>query len=54
MKPNEYKCAICKEVFKKGLTDSEAIVQLADEFPSMPVYQCDLVCDDCYKKEFGK
>lgn len=36
----------------EGLTDDEAAEQLQDEFPGFAPDDCDLVCDDCYKKYF--
>lgn len=53
MKEDEYQCTVCHEVFKKELTDEEAKEQLKDEFPGIEPEECDLVCDDCYKKMFG-
>ena len=54
MNKDEYKCNVCKEIFKKGLTDKEAEEQLNKEFPGTITEECDLVCDDCYKKIFGE
>ena len=48
----EYECAICKGIFEKQLTDEEAAEQLKDEFPGFTPDECDIVCDDCYKKYF--
>lgn len=50
MKPNEYKCTCCKGIFTKGWSDEEAKAELADTFPGFEEEECDLVCDDCYKK----
>lgn len=51
MKKNEYKCSVCGEIFIKGLTDGEAEKQLEKEFGKDVITEdCDLVCDDCYKK----
>ena len=52
MKPNEFKCAVCKEIFEKGLTEKEAKGQLTNEFPGFATEECRLVCDDCFKKMF--
>lgn len=48
MKPNEYRCAICRGVFVKGWSDEQAEQELAENFGD-PVEDCDLVCDDCYQ-----
>lgn len=50
MKTNEYKCAVCKGIFTKELTDKEAIKQLEIEFPGFKPEDCDVCCDDCFKK----
>ena len=47
-----FKCAVCKKTFKKGMTDEEAQEQLKKEFKGFEVEECDLVCDDCFKKMF--
>ena len=44
-----FKCAVCKEIFNKGLTEEEAEKQLEVEFPGTITEECDLVCDDCFK-----
>lgn len=49
LKPNEYQCSVCEGVFDKGWTDEEAKAELDVKF-QVPVEQCDVVCDDCYKK----
>lgn len=48
--PNEYKCAACGGVFEKGWTDEEAKEELGTTFPGIGAEDCDLVCDDCFKK----
>lgn len=50
MKPNEYRCAVCKGVFEKGWSEEEAQSELGEVFPEFTTDECDLVCDDCYKK----
>ena len=52
MNSNQFKCAVCHKIFDKGLTDAEAEKQLEKEFPGQITEDCDLVCDDCYKKMF--
>lgn len=54
LKKNEYMCAVCKKVYKKGLTEVEAEKQLGEEFGEGFITEdCDLVCDTCYKEMFG-
>lgn len=47
---NQFKCAMCQQTFDKAWTDEEAEDELKETFGSIPVDQCDVVCDDCYKK----
>lgn len=47
MDADEYRCAACDEVFKKGWSDEEAADEAkANGFDGVP---CEVVCDDCYK-----
>lgn len=49
MKEDEFKCHICKKIFKKGLTDGEAEKQLGKEFGELVLTEeCEIVCDDCF------
>jgi hypothetical protein len=50
VKDNEYKCAMCGGVFEKGWSDEEAKDELSGVFPGIDTSDCDLVCDDCYRK----
>ena len=43
-------CSVCKKTYNKELTDIEAEKQLEKEFPGFKKDECDIVCDDCYKK----
>lgn len=47
---NKFTCAACGETFDKELSDEEAEAQLEDEFPGFTPDDCDIVCDDCFKK----
>lgn len=42
-------CAFCRKAFLSSMSDEEALAQLAQEFPDVPVEDCDIVCDDCFK-----
>lgn len=48
MKKNEYKCELCKGVFKKGWSDKEMLVEMERDFPNLPEEERAVVCDDCY------
>lgn len=50
LQPNEYRCAECRGVFEKGRSDEDAMAEKEVLFPDFPVTDCDLVCDDCFKK----
>ena len=49
MKKNEYKCDMCKGVFKKGWSDEEQTKEMKDNFGDLPEKERATVCDDCYK-----
>lgn len=49
MNSNEYKCCVCEGVFEKGWTDEEAKKEKDELFGDVPLEDCCLVCDDCYK-----
>ena len=53
MKGEEYKCYICKGVFEKNITSEESQKRLELEFPGFTKDECEILCDDCYQKEFG-
>ncbi len=45
---DEYECACCHGVFKLGWTDEEARAEQDEN--GWRDADCDIVCDDCYKK----
>jgi hypothetical protein len=47
--PKQYTCAVCKETFDQGWSEEEAEAELASTF-GVPKDECDIVCDDCYRK----
>lgn len=46
----EFKCVMCKGVFNKEQTDEDAEDELKRNFPGFDKEDCEIVCDDCYKK----
>ena len=46
---DEYTCYLCKETFEKGVSDEEAMAEKDALWPDVPVDDCELVCDDCFK-----
>jgi len=49
MKDNEYQCAMCGKVYKKGVPDEETWAEHDRNFPGEPHETAAVVCDDCYK-----
>ena len=45
-----YTCSICKGVFEKGWSDEEALKETEEIFGDVPIEECDIVCDDCFKE----
>ena len=45
-----YTCALCKGVFEFEWTDKEATQEMEENFPGIPKEECDIICDDCFKK----
>jgi nitrate/TMAO reductase-like tetraheme cytochrome c subunit len=46
---DSFKCQICHGIFYKGWTDEEALEEAARDFPTVPIEETGLICDDCYK-----
>lgn len=46
----QFKCAMCQQTFDKAWTDEEAKAELDEVFGLYPIEECDIDCDDCYKK----
>ena len=47
----EYKCAMCGEIFKKTISEDDALTELNEQFgEGIAVEDCDIVCDDCWQK----
>lgn len=50
---NEFKCAVCKNIYEKELTDGQAEKQLEKEFgDGFITEECDMVCHDCFLEMF--
>ena len=49
---DEYRCANCKEVFKKIQSDEDAIEEATKNFPDEVEANQNMavICDDCFKK----
>ncbi len=51
--PDTYTCAVCAGTFSYGWSEEEALAELKENFGDIPKEDCDIVCDDCYKKMFS-
>lgn len=45
-----YMCKICGGVFEKEISDSEALKEKDELFPETLIEDCEIICDDCFKK----
>lgn len=45
-----YICSVCGGEFEADWSEEEAEQELKENFPGLSKNDCDLVCDDCYKK----
>ena len=45
---DEFQCSNCKEIFKKGRPDEEAIEEMNKNFGDKDLKDCDYLCNDCY------
>lgn len=48
--PNEYRCAMCKNVYTKEIRDEEAMEETLRYWPGAILVECAVVCDDCWQK----
>jgi len=46
----DFRCALCKEVFLKARPDSEAMEECKEIFGDVQPGDCEQVCDDCWEK----
>ena len=47
---NEYTCSACGETFNRGRPEEDALKEKDDLFPDIPIEECAIVCDDCFKE----
>lgn len=45
---DEYKCAMCGEVFEADRPEREAVAEMESNFPGATYEECSVICDDCY------
>ena len=47
----QYRCAMCGEIFDRTTPKEEALAELHEQFgEDVSVEDCDIVCDDCWEK----
>lgn len=46
----KYTCAMCSGEFESEWTEAEAVAEKERDFGSVPLDQCDVVCDVCYQQ----
>lgn len=49
MNDNEYKCAICGNIYTKTTSEEEILKEMKDNFGNVPINERVTVCDDCYE-----
>lgn len=50
LKANEYQCAHCYGVYEKIWSDEEANAEKDELFGDVPLSECAVICDDCFKR----
>lgn len=51
LKPNEYQCENCKEIYTKTWTDEEAMAETEHYFgEGWQKSELAIICDDCFQK----
>lgn len=50
----QYRCTMCREIFDlqrdEDWNEDKARTELEQKFPGVGVEDCDIVCDECYKR----
>ncbi len=54
MEKDEFRCAACGNIYKKGWSDDEMMKESADIWGRIPEEDGILICDDCFNKRSGK
>jgi hypothetical protein len=47
-----YVCARCFSTIEKGRSDAEAVAEKQEHFPDVPLDDCDVICDDCFREVY--
>jgi hypothetical protein len=46
---SEFTCVVCRKTFTEGWSEEEAMAELAKNFPDVPLSECEILCEDCYR-----
>lgn len=46
---NTYTCARCRKTYEYGRPDGEALAEKDALWPDVPLDECDIICDDCFR-----
>ena len=49
VKANEFWCVQCQKVYNKGWSDQEALDEVNEFHPGIPLEEMDYLCDDCFQ-----
>lgn len=49
MSKKEFTCRVCERTFVQGSSDEEALAEKEKLFPDVPIEECVLVCEDCFR-----
>lgn len=49
MKGEKFICECCRKECTKTVTEEEVLKEKEDLFPDVPIEECAIVCDDCFK-----
>jgi len=50
MEANEFRCAMCGNVYTKEWSDAEAWQEAQGDWPGLPAQEAAVICDDCYQQ----
>lgn len=49
IKKNQFQCSACGGIFDKGWSDKDALHEFRESYPTMPMEEAAIICDDCFK-----
>jgi hypothetical protein len=48
LQPDEFRCAVCRNVYRKAWSDEEALAEAESVFTPAELQDAAPVCDDCW------